>query len=297
MRALAGRSGVGTCAAAAPRRPAPTRGRRPVTGALPAERGSAASAAGLGSGWGVEVPGEPAQQQQGRAAKQRAKLEPGQAPPQPASAAGAAPGPPPGSAGGKRRSKRTSTPFVSMQTPEGQLGLAMLQQSLSMEEGNQRPEGRAVLQQDQQLVAPTIAELKATLAATGPGGKRRVSAAGAALGGAMPLRQRGPTADDGEGIDEQDELGGVPSFQLSLTASGTVRLCNRAHAVQDVTAVCYGSLLHSPRTSAAPTHPLSTAPATSLQLCRSWLIWTQRAAPSLGVATMQWMGRTALLWT
>ncbi|GBF95605.1 hypothetical protein Rsub_08587 [Raphidocelis subcapitata] len=232
MKALAGaRSGTGASAAppaAAPRRPAAATSRRRLDASGPPRMrggGRGAVGGGLGGGWGVEVPGEPAQQQGGRAPQQRPTPEPGQAAaPQP-SAAGAAPAPQPRSDSGKRRAKRASTPFVSMQTPEGQLGLAMLQQSLAAEEQKKQQQqqkakgkqGRAVASGD----APTIAELKATLAGTGPGGKRGSPAAAAAMAAALPLRQRAPAADDGEGIDEQDELGGVPSFQLTFSAAGT----------------------------------------------------------------------------
>jgi hypothetical protein len=171
-----------------------------------------ASAGFSGGGWGVDVPGAAQPAQPARPAKR--------APPaQPAAQPAGAP-PPLGGRKAPRRARREATPFVNIQSPEGQFGLAMLQESLAAAapQGAGPAGGTAAREAPGEQRPPTLGDVKAALAAGEPAGRRRKPYNLAAA------RQPPPAgAVEAEGIDEADDLGGVPSFQLTFSETGMVR--------------------------------------------------------------------------
>jgi hypothetical protein len=179
-------------------------------------KGAARQLVDVAGGWGVEVPGDGGQQAPHEQQQQQQQQQQHQQ--QRRQAAAAQPG-----TGGKRsrQAKRQSTPFVSLQSPEGKLGLAMLQQSLVASEAATDEEGRQP-QAGPAAPASRVGDVKAAL--TAAAAAAAASRRGARLSGAQArpsAPQRVAPAEDEE--DEFSTAGEVPAFQLTFGQEGTVR--------------------------------------------------------------------------
>jgi len=185
-----------------------------------------AGLADLSGGWGVEVPANNNEQPQQRTAKRLPKQQPAkQAEPSSSPSAAAA-----SSAKAKRQSKRTSTPYVPLQSPEGRFGLALLGESLAakQQQQQQQQQQQDAPAQQQEAAARSIQDVKASLSAAAPVDKRRKPYA-------VPARTPASASASAsvvpgvDGIDEDDfdELSSTPSFQLTFSERGKVRILLR----------------------------------------------------------------------